>query len=123
MVWTQNSAKPTLGVWGRAPKERINLITVFFFQKKKQKALVLLRRMVWAQISAKPTLGVWGRAPKEETNLIIFFFFQKKKQKALVLLRRRLTWDCRVNVGVLVAEGLVCPNGVPMVGFQYRRGG
>jgi hypothetical protein len=62
----------------------------FFFQKMKQKALVLLRRRQSdAQTSAKPTQGVWGRAYKEPIDLPIFFFFKKKKQKALVLLRRR----------------------------------
>jgi hypothetical protein len=41
---THISAKPTLGVWGLAPRNRISnesisLTVFFFFQKKKQKAL------------------------------------------------------------------------------------
>jgi hypothetical protein len=101
----------------------------FFFQKKKQKALVLLRRRLsHTYNSAKPTQGVWGRAPSKSDTLLfpekeaksvcsasqksntypnlgeadpggsggvppakaIPFFFQKKKQKAFVLLRRSL---------------------------------
>jgi hypothetical protein len=43
---TQASAKPTLGVWGLAPKKSVNWfnrILFFFFQKKKQKALFFCR--------------------------------------------------------------------------------
>jgi hypothetical protein len=48
---------------------------LFFFQKKKQKAL-----FCFAEDSVKPTLGV-GMLPDD--LYVIFFFFQKKKQKAL----------------------------------------
>jgi hypothetical protein len=52
-VVVQTSAKPTLGVWGRAPKKTINiqvkvfigLVVIFFFQKKKQKALSASRKV------------------------------------------------------------------------------
>jgi hypothetical protein len=38
----QNSAKPTQGVWGLAPKKtNLRVVILFFFQKKKQKALLI----------------------------------------------------------------------------------
>jgi hypothetical protein len=40
---TQPSAKPTQGVWGRAPSKTLRQ-AVFFFSRKEAKALVLLRR-------------------------------------------------------------------------------
>jgi hypothetical protein len=105
----QPSAKPTLGVWGRAPRNLTLMKIFFFFQKKKQKALFRFAEGLATQPSAKPTLGVWGRAPRNLTlmkNLATqasakptleglgpcpqepnpyedIFFFQKKKQKAL----------------------------------------
>jgi hypothetical protein len=64
---------------------------VFFFQKKKQKALF---RFAEDCNSAKPTLGLFVKSinyPERaiyQNNIsvivIVFFFFQKKKQKALV---------------------------------------
>jgi hypothetical protein len=46
----------------------LDLIALFFFQKKKQKAFVLLRRKrSHTHTSAKPTLGVWGLAPKKQS--------------------------------------------------------
>jgi hypothetical protein len=54
----RNSAKPTQGVWGRAPRtylltwyslwasERFSLVVLFLFQKKEAKSFVLLRRML-----------------------------------------------------------------------------
>jgi hypothetical protein len=38
---------------------------IFFFQKKKQKALFCFAEGSVAQTSAKPTQGVWGLAPKK----------------------------------------------------------
>jgi hypothetical protein len=38
---------------------------LFFFQKKKQKALFCFAEGSLTQTSAKPTQGVWGLAPKE----------------------------------------------------------
>jgi hypothetical protein len=98
-------------------KETIHLDGFFFFQKKKQKAFVLLsQKTVVAIISAKPTLGVWGLVPK---NLIFrpyslkfllsiaVFFFQKKKQKAFVPLRGR---SGSPNLGEADPGGLgACP--------------
>jgi hypothetical protein len=46
---TQNSAKPTLGVWGLAPKKRLTEARIFHTQN-----------------SAKPTQGVLGLAPKKK---------------------------------------------------------
>jgi hypothetical protein len=64
----QPSAKPTQGVWGRAPSKTLRE-AVFFFSRKEAKALVLLRRRLWtAHNSAKPTQGVWGLAPRYLTN-------------------------------------------------------
>jgi hypothetical protein len=73
---------------------------LLLFQKKKQKALVLLRR----RLMGYPNLGEadpggLGACPQqkptaskliEPIDVITFFFSQKKKQKALVLHRRRL---------------------------------
>jgi hypothetical protein len=47
-------------------------------QKKKQKALVPLRRILsLTQISAEPTLGVWGLAPRRTLHAVFFVFGQK----------------------------------------------
>jgi hypothetical protein len=58
---SQTSAKPTLGVWGLAPKETMSRGIFFFFQKKKQKAFVLLRRKpLVTHNAAKRPRGVGG---------------------------------------------------------------
>jgi hypothetical protein len=57
----------------------------FFFQKKKQKAFVLLRRRFVDPELGESTLRVLS----VKSSLLGLFFFQKKKQKAFVLLRRR----------------------------------
>jgi hypothetical protein len=69
---TQNSAKPTQGFGGLPPRKQCLkyrkqwLKVFFFFQKKKQKALVCFAEDLWApKNSAKPTQGVWGLAPKK----------------------------------------------------------
>jgi hypothetical protein len=71
----------------------MNIMTFFFFQKKKQKALF---RFAEGKTLPKPRRsrprGFGGFAPKKRTSIaiivlknimVIFFFFQKKKQKAL----------------------------------------
>jgi hypothetical protein len=99
---TRNSAKPTLGVWGLAPKKNhsysstVDDILFFFPEKEAKSACSASQKFTFlTRNSAKPTLGVWGLAPKKNHSYSstvddILFFFQKKKQKAFVLLRRRL---------------------------------
>jgi hypothetical protein len=43
----QTSAKPTLGVWGRAPK-KLTRLAVFIFSRKEAKAMVVLVRRIVA---------------------------------------------------------------------------
>jgi hypothetical protein len=72
--------------------DSIGLVMSFFFQKKKQKAFVLLRRSLLSLTSlAKRSPGTWGWLPASKNThylrladvigLVVFFFFQKKKQK------------------------------------------
>jgi hypothetical protein len=70
---------------------------VFFFQKKKQKALFRFAEGLLAQTSAKPTHGVWGHAPR---NQLIGYkgvnwssdtlLFPEKEAKSVVPLRGRI---------------------------------
>jgi hypothetical protein len=62
----QNSAKPTLGVWGLAPKKS-TIAVLFFFKKKKQKALFCYAEGLVIQTSAMPT-QVFGGLPQENNK-------------------------------------------------------
>jgi hypothetical protein len=91
----QPSAKPTLGVWGLAPKKTINVLnnwsnSILLFQKRSKSVCSASQKtfptQIWAeagskalfrfaegllpQPSAKPTLGVWGLAPKKTINVL-----------------------------------------------------
>jgi hypothetical protein len=57
----RNSAKPTLGVWGRAPKKRVRYADFSWGQVW----VGAIKHLFGIRDSAKPTLGVWGRAPQE----------------------------------------------------------
>jgi S-adenosylmethionine hydrolase len=69
-VYTPNSAKPTLGVWGRAPNEKKYYPQVDKPTQKNNWPVgfpeSIHGRQVYTPNSAKPTLGVWGRAPKKK---------------------------------------------------------
>jgi hypothetical protein len=64
---------------------------VFFFQKKKQKALFRFAEGFRYPNLGEADQGVWGLAPKKTIKGLVFaynwsssfFFFKKKKQKAL----------------------------------------
>jgi hypothetical protein len=57
----QPSAKPTLGVWGLAPKESVCLMEFLLFPEKEAKSVVLLRRRQFS--SAKLPLEVSNNRP------------------------------------------------------------
>jgi hypothetical protein len=79
-------------------------VILFFFQKKKQKALPLRGRPWAAQTSAKPTLGVWGRAPKNNWLIV-----KRMTTGYLILLfwkRRAVTFGMRNKLNIVSEDGL-----------------
>src|SRR5699024_7301383 len=76
-----NSAKPTQGVWGLAPRKstpRPPCCTSFSRKRSKKRCSASQRSMgiilYWAPNSAKPTQGVWGHAPRKSTPRPVLLF-------------------------------------------------
>jgi hypothetical protein len=85
-VFAQNSAKPTLGVWGLAPKKSINLLInlsndILLFPEKEAKSVCFASQKVcWLTINRNPRCSRPRWVPSIDP--IVLFFFWKKKQKA-----------------------------------------